>query len=84
MTLEVIQFRKAGEKWKPVRLGFAKKNDKGQLNVYLDALPLPDEKGCSFVIQPRREREDRPQYGDVASGDRNPDAGYYDDSGIPF
>ncbi len=59
MSLEVVQFRKAGDKWKPVRLGGAKKNEKGQLNVYLDALPLGDENGnVRFVIQERQERRD--------------------------
>lgn len=62
MTLEVVQFRKMGEKWKPVRLGGAKKNDRGQLTVYLDALPLPDAEGnVRLTIQPRQERQQEPQ-----------------------
>ena len=78
MTLEVGQFRKgANDKWRFVKLGYAKKNDKGQLNVYLDAYPLPDEKGCSFVIQARKE-QDRPQAGSANTRDMP------DDSDIPF
>lgn len=71
MTLEVGQFRKgANDKWRFVKLGYAKKNDKGQLNVYLDALPLPDEKGCSLVIQERREQsQPEPQRGGGPMGD---------------
>jgi len=64
--LEVVQFRKAGDKWKPVRLGAAKKNDKGQLNVYLDALPIPDHEGnCRFVIQQRQQQNQQQPKQDV-------------------
>ena len=55
--LEVVQFRKQGDKWRAQRLGSAKKNDKGQLNVYLDALPIPDSEGnVRLTIQQKQER----------------------------
>jgi hypothetical protein len=85
VTLEVGQFRKgANDKWRFVKLGYAKKNDKGQLNVYFDALPLPDEKGCSIVIQERQERQEGSGY---TPGPRQAKAEYPDmpdDSDLPF
>lgn len=56
--LEVVQFKQQNGKWRAQRLGSAKKNDKGQLNVYLDALPIPDAEGnVRLTIQPKQERE---------------------------
>ena len=57
--LDVGQFKqtKAG-KWRFVKLGSAKKNDKGQLDVWLDALPIADAEGqCRLTISKRQERE---------------------------
>lgn len=57
--LDVGQFKqtKAG-KWRFVRLGSAKKNDKGQLDVWLDALPIADAEGqCRLTISKRQERD---------------------------
>ena len=40
--LEVVSFKQLPSgKWMAVKCGYAKKNDKGQLNVYLDAIPAP-------------------------------------------
>ena len=85
MTLEVGQFRKgANDKWRFVKLGYAKKNDKGQLNVYFDALPLPDEKGCSIVIQERKEQyQSGDPAGTVTSGSTSGASLGIDDE-IPF
>lgn len=57
--LDVGQFKqtKAG-KWRFIKLGSARKNDKGQLDVYLDALPISDAEGqCRLTISKRQERE---------------------------
>ena len=55
--LEVVQFKQRGDKWRAQRLGYAKKNDKGALNVYLDALPIPDHEGqVRLTIQKQQER----------------------------
>jgi hypothetical protein len=57
--LDVGQFKQTkGGKWRFVRLGSAKKNDKGQLDVWLDALPIPDAEGqCRLSIAKRQERD---------------------------
>lgn len=39
-----------------VKLGSAKQNDKGNWDIYLDALPMPGPKGCRLSIMPQRER----------------------------
>jgi len=40
-----------------IRIGSAKKLDNGNINVYLDALPMPGPDGnCQITIAPRRER----------------------------
>jgi hypothetical protein len=60
--LECVQFKKQGDKWRATRLGSAKKNDKGQLIVYLDSLPIPDAEGnVRLTIQAKQERDERPQ-----------------------
>lgn len=88
MTLEVVQFVQRGEKWKANRLGYAKRNDKGQLNVYLDVMPIPQvrngETSVSLVIQERQQRDDsREGYSNASQG--GAPAGGYDDGGdIPF
>ena len=76
---DAIQF-KAGYngKARPIRLGYAKPDQKGGWFVNLDALPLPDEQGrVSFKIVPQRER-DAGQSNAPASG------GYAMDDEIPF
>lgn len=56
--LEVVQFKKQGDKWRANRLGSVKKNDKGQLIVYLDSLPFPDAEGnVRLTIQAKQERD---------------------------
>lgn len=55
--LDVISFRPRGD-GKPFahKIGSAKKNDKGGLNLYLDSLPLPDKDGrVSLLVAPPRE-----------------------------
>jgi len=63
--LDVGQFKQTkGGKWRFVRLGSAKKNDKGQLDVWLDALPIPDAEGqCRLSIAKRQERGDNATMG---------------------
>jgi len=58
--LDVGQFHKneSSGKWRFQRLGYAKKNDKGGLDVYLDALPIPGPYGVRLSIN---KREERPQ-----------------------
>lgn len=56
--LDVISFRPRGD-GKPYahKIGSAKKNAKGGLNVYLDSLPLPDKDGkVSLLISARQEK----------------------------
>lgn len=77
--LDVKQFRQVNGKWRATRLGYAKKNDKGQLNVYLDALPIPDAEGCRLTIERREDRDDRQQSQGYGGG-----PGGFDDSEIPF
>lgn len=76
--LDVKQFRQVNGKWRATKLGYAKKNDKGQLNVYLDALPIPDAEGCRLTIEKRQDRDDRQQDSQQPSG-----GGDIDDE-IPF
>lgn len=57
--LDCVQFKKkqAGG-WRAIKLGYAKKNDKGGLDVTLDCLPLPNDQGfTSFTIMKREERQ---------------------------
>lgn len=54
---DCIAFRKTrNDKTKAVRLGAAKKRDDGGFNVYLDALPVPENGSYGFSIVPQRER----------------------------
>lgn len=55
--LDVISFRKRGDKPYAHKIGSAKANGKGGFNVYLDSLPLPDTDGrVSLLISPRLEK----------------------------
>lgn len=57
--MDVGQFKekKAGG-WRFVKMGVAKDNGKGGLNLYMDALPISDNQGrCNMSIVPQRERE---------------------------
>jgi hypothetical protein len=66
--LEVVQFKKQNDKWRANRLGSAKKNDKGQLIVYLDSLPIADAEGqVRLTIQKKQERQDG-DYGSSLGG----------------
>lgn len=55
--LDAISWKKT-KSGKPfaVRIGSAKKLDNGNINVYLDALPIPGPDGCQITIAPRREK----------------------------
>lgn len=44
-------------KWRFQKLGYAKRNDSGGIDVYLDALPIPGKYGVRMVVQPQRERD---------------------------
>jgi len=60
--LDVIQWKKtAAGKDRPVKLGYAERktyNGVTKLEVTLDCLPLPNERGfTSFTITKRQERE---------------------------
>jgi hypothetical protein len=62
--LDVISFRQRGDAGKAYahKIGSAKRNDKGGLNVYLDSLPLPDKDGrVSLLISPPRESAGSPR-----------------------
>ena len=87
--LDVGQFKqtKAG-KWRFVRLGSAKKNDKGQLDVWLDALPIADKEGTvRLTIAKREEKQERGSYPDDTGTTGHTGQGYgggdVEDS-IPF
>lgn len=55
--MDVISFRKRGDKAYAHKIGSAKSNGKGGFNVYLDSSPLPDETGrVSLLISPRQEK----------------------------
>lgn len=55
--LDVISFRKRGDKPYAHKIGSAKANGKGGWNVYLDSLPLPDQDGrVSLLISPRQDK----------------------------
>ena len=74
-----MSFRKRGETNYAHKIGSAKKNDKGGINVYLDSLPLPDKDGrVSLLISKRMEKGDRPAPKSPARGGDD-----FDDS-IPF
>jgi len=65
--LDVVQFKKNERtgKWRRTNLGYAKKNDKGQIDVYLDALPMPDSEGsCRITIAKREDRQQGGGYSD--------------------
>lgn len=62
--MDVIVFRQGRDKKYPHRIGSAMRKDDGSISVWLDSLPLPDERGSvNFLIQQPRER-DAPQRGD--------------------
>lgn len=55
--LDVISWKKtqAGKNF-AVRIGSAKMLDNGNIQVYLDALPIPGPEGCNLTIAPKREQ----------------------------
>ena len=57
--LDAGQFKKTRNgKWQWTPLGYAKQNDKGQWDIYLNALPLPDSEGsCRITLKERQKRE---------------------------
>ena len=55
--MDVISFRERGDTKFAHKIGSAKSNGKGGMNVYLDSLPLPDKDGrVSLLISPRQEK----------------------------
>lgn len=47
-----------------VKIGHSWTNDKGVINVELDAYPVPDDKGkVTFFLEVPRERDDAPRQG---------------------
>lgn len=81
--LDVVQFKERDGKWRPNRLGYAKKNDKGQLNVYFDVMPIPDHEGSvRFVIQKPQERDS--QQSAPSNGSNAAMSGREIDDDIPF
>ena len=80
--LDVINFRKRGDSAFPHKIGSAKSNGKGGLNVYLDSLPLPDDKGqVTLLIQKRQER---PTGGSSGQARRPASREAFLDEEIPF
>ena len=50
-------------KWRFIRLGSGKQNDKGGFDIWLDALPIADANGdCRISLQPKREDQSGGQY----------------------
>jgi len=85
--MDVIVFRQGKDKKFPHRIGSAMRKDDGSISVWLDSLPLPDEKGqVNFLIQQPRERDAAPQRGDgyADRGRASADRGRTLDDDIPF
>jgi len=77
--MDVIVFRQGKDKKFPHRIGSAMRKDDGSISVWLDSLPLPDEKGqVNFLIQQPRER------GGDGYADRGRPANRTLDDDIPF
>lgn len=79
--MDVISFRKRGDKPYAHKVGSAKSNGKGGMNVYLDSLPLPDPDGrVSLLISPRQDKAGGGRPASRPAARNNDD---FDDS-IPF
>lgn len=67
--LDVVGFIEQGreKKRKPVTIGYAYKNNKGDLSVQLQSIPVGGSWDGSLVIQKRRERDDQPRTGGGSS-----------------
>jgi hypothetical protein len=87
--LDVVGFIEQGreKKRKPVTIGYAYRNNKGDLSIQLQSIPVGGSWDGSLVVQPRREREQgagngygTSGYGANAKHTGSPD----DDSGMPF
>lgn len=78
---DVGQFHKNDKtgKWRFQRLGYAKRNDKGGLDIYLDALPISGPYGVRMVVTERQEQGSAPDRG-APAGDMGDDMG----DSIPF
>jgi len=60
--LDVITFRQGKDKKYPHRIGSAVRKDDGSISVWLDSLPLADERGSvNLIIQEPRDRGDAPR-----------------------
>jgi hypothetical protein len=63
--MDVIVFRQGKDKKFAHKIGSAMRKDDGSISVWLDSLPLPDERGTvNMVIQVPRERDSAPSRGD--------------------
>ena len=82
--MDVIVFRQGKDKKYPHRIGSAMRKDDGSISVWLDSLPLPDERGqVNFLIQQPRERDSAPQRGDGYADRGRPSRRELDDD-VPF
>lgn len=68
--LDVVGFIEMGreKKRKPVTIGYAYRNNKGDLSVQLTSIPVGGSWDGSLVIQKRRERDDQPRGGGSSYG----------------
>jgi hypothetical protein len=71
--LDVIQFKKNQDKWRVIKLGWARPSDKGGYDCEFDVQPLGDENGkVRFCIRPRREQENKRVSDDAGMNDAIP------------
>lgn len=81
--MDVIVFRQGKDKKFAHKIGSAMRKDDGSISVWLDSLPLPDERGTvNMVIQVPRERDSAPSRGDYADRGRASQRPLDDD--VPF
>ena len=87
--LDCVQFKKKKDGgWRAIKLGYAKKNDKGGLDVTLDCLPLPNDQGfTSFTITKQQERQEQRAQSYQAPQSESPEPSRHSDpidDDIPF
>lgn len=75
---DAITFRPKKEGgFRAVKIGFAFLSEKGGMDIYLDALPLQNDRGNVVIaVRPQRERDNRPQ----GSYENRRDPNQYDDA----
>lgn len=75
--LDVVSFKQLPSgKWMAVKCGYAKKNDKGDLNIYLDAIPAPKGDQYHLVVTKRQERQEAPARESYAAGELSDEIPY--------